>query len=56
MSDPGTFKVTVPLWEVNDWLADPGADLIEVNSAIDEAASWANDYKRAVVIIEILSR
>ena len=50
----GVFHVEVSLAEVNDWLTDPAADLPDVNSAIDEAASWAADnLLPSRVVIEI---
>lgn len=49
----GVFVVSVPHSEANDWLMDEGADLVDVNSAIDEATSFAADNGRAYVIIEI---
>lgn len=53
--DLGVFLVTVPVAEVNDWLIDPGADLVDVNSAIDNAASWTNDtLDKAYVVIEVI--
>lgn len=48
-TDFGVFTVKVAYAEANEWLMDEGADLIEVNSAIDEAVSFASDHGRAFV-------
>jgi|HubBroStandDraft_6_1064221.scaffolds.fasta_scaffold570287_2 hypothetical protein len=53
--DLGVFKVTIPMADVNDWLLGPSGDLVEVNGAIDEAASWVNEtHDKGYVVIEIV--
>lgn len=55
-TDYGVFQVKVSHKETNDWLMDEDADLVEVNSALDEATSHAADHGKAYVLIEILKR
>jgi len=52
-TDFGVFPVKLSQEEAAEWLMDEGAELIEVNSAIDEATSHAADYGSAFVLIEI---
>lgn len=52
MSYPVT-KVELSHQEASDWIQDEGSDLIDVNSAIDEATSNAETYGKAYVLIEI---
>ena len=51
--DIGVFKVKVSHENGVAWLLDAAVDLVEVNSAIDEAVSFAADNGRAFVLIEI---
>jgi hypothetical protein len=51
--DISVFKVEVPLDDVNSWLVDVGAEIIDLNKAIDEAASFASNHGRSFVLIEI---
>jgi hypothetical protein len=52
-TDFGVFQVEVSHEDANGWLMDEGADLVEVNSAIDEATSHAAHHGRAFILIEI---
>lgn len=52
-TDFGVFTVVVPHEEANDFLMDEACELVNVNSAIDEATSHAKDFGKAYVLIEI---
>lgn len=52
-TDYGVFTVEVPYEEAANWLMSDGSDLVEVNSAIDEATSHAQTNGSAFVLIEI---
>jgi hypothetical protein len=52
-TDYGVFTVSVSHEKANDWLVNDGDELIEVNSAIDEATSHAAAHGKAFILIEI---
>ena len=52
-TDYGVFQVKISHEKANEWLMNVGADLLEVNWAIDEATSHAADHGNAFVVIEI---
>lgn len=50
----GVFPGTMTLDEANSWLLGDDGDLsVEANGAIDEAASYAETFGIAYVVIEI---
>lgn len=51
--DIGVFKVKVSHKAANAWLVNSDHELEAVNSAIDEAVSFAEDNERSFVLIEI---
>lgn len=51
--DVGVFAVKVSVEQGNAFLMDAGADLEDVNRAIDEAVSFAEDHGRAFVLIQV---
>ena len=52
-TDFGVFTVKVSQEDAAAWLVDPAIDLEEVNGAIDDAASHAGAYGKAIIVIEI---
>ena len=51
--DFGVFKVKVSYEDAMRWLMDSTTDLEDVNSAIDEAASYAGHNGQSFILIQI---